>query len=224
MSKEIKSKNSKLFQEAKVLRESIKSELHCKARNLANTIEPLITNRDKDDRNSRNIVNALESLPDTETKGDIESIFENWFEGYIPEYDENQYTGSLYDIAKVAFIAGSRESDPKPVNSEIGKELEIISNKLMTPGINSFQIGLLASRIKNLSKEQSESEWISVCDRLPEKEGYYLVHTPLHNWGTDTYPCYEGMIWMDQDGVFRCGNTSVKKWRPMPEPPKESES
>ena len=67
-------------------------------------------------------------------------------------------------------------------------------------------------------------EWISVKERLPERDGMYIVHTrnltawkPLkHNVFIAEY-CFN-------DFVFRgWEDNNVTHWMPLPEPPKESE-
>ncbi|MEP0072821.1 MAG: hypothetical protein ABJE79_08955 [Marinomonas sp.] len=45
-----KSDNSKLFQEAEALRSSIRSELHCKARNKENSVQPINSTHETPDK------------------------------------------------------------------------------------------------------------------------------------------------------------------------------
>jgi hypothetical protein len=58
-------------------------------------------------------------------------------------------------------------------------------------------------------------EWISVNDRLPDKEGKYLVFMPSLTDETRYYASY-----------YACGNWGVGEpishWMPLPAPPKES--
>ena len=61
-----------------------------------------------------------------------------------------------------------------------------------------------------------KQEWISVEDRLPEKEGVYLVHTTYNIIETEVFYIskYDDIsYWWDLDGM-------VTHWMPLPEPPK----
>lgn len=61
-----------------------------------------------------------------------------------------------------------------------------------------------------------KQEWISVEDRLPEKEGVYLVHTTYNIIETEVFYISKHddiSYWWDLDGM-------VTHWMPLPEPPK----
>ena len=61
-----------------------------------------------------------------------------------------------------------------------------------------------------------KQEWISVDDRLPEKEGVYLVHTTYNIIETEVFYISKHddiSYWWDLDGM-------VTHWMPLPEPPK----
>lgn len=66
------------------------------------------------------------------------------------------------------------------------------------------------------------SRWIPVSERLPEKEGYYLVSTDINNYGDG-----REVAWFcdDADGkYFSCewsDYESVTAWMELPEPYKE---
>lgn len=76
---------------------------------------------------------------------------------------------------------------------------------------------------------QSDPRWIPVTERLPEKEGFYLV-TLEHKYGDETnirfFKNYETNI-----RFFKCesgerywskwGNETITAWMPLPEPYKE---
>lgn len=73
----------------------------------------------------------------------------------------------------------------------------------------------------NVAREQEQSQWISVKERLPEPFVSVLVQMPGEN------PCptvREGFI--TRDGIWHSAlydrePDEVTHWRPMPEPPKE---
>ena len=57
-------------------------------------------------------------------------------------------------------------------------------------------------------------KWISVEDRLPEQQGYFLVYMP--DWG------YEKVITAYRTlGCWHTGDAIVTHWQPLPEPPEE---
>ena len=53
-----------------------------------------------------------------------------------------------------------------------------------------------------------ESKWISVKERLPDKEGRCLVFTDYGDVTMDSY----------RDGMFVCNLGNVTHWKPLPEP------
>ena len=63
-------------------------------------------------------------------------------------------------------------------------------------------------------------EWISVKDRLPNKEQDVLAFSVLGNETRITLAgyCNDG-TWFD--GIFNCYINTVTHWMPLPEPPKE---
>ena len=64
------------------------------------------------------------------------------------------------------------------------------------------------------------SKWISVEDRLPEKQGYYLVYTEEDGVFSAEYnPKRERCPWTDESEGY-C-DFPVTHWMPLPEPPKE---
>ena len=76
-------------------------------------------------------------------------------------------------------------------------------------------------------EKQEQDRWISVKDRLPEKDGHYLVTLfdeidswtePLY-WNTTFGGRWQGLI---EDDFSDIGNVSA--WRPLPEPYTEEES
>ena len=80
--------------------------------------------------------------------------------------------------------------------------------------------------------ESLREQWISVDERLPDKEGKYLVTvydgiTPNVLYFYKRYPyCNRGIrtdrpVWCDCDNYVDFEEDSVTHWMPLPEPPKE---
>lgn len=74
-------------------------------------------------------------------------------------------------------------------------------------------------------------EWISVKDKLPEKDGWYLVYAPGY-WGNNrifglsnfAYSKFEKKFkakWGIERGCSSIPCACVTHWMPLPEPPKE---
>ena len=65
------------------------------------------------------------------------------------------------------------------------------------------------------------AEWISVKDRLPEKDGYYLVVT----YGVISIEEFskEKLAWLgyDWDNAEVYEMIGITHWMPLPEPPEE---
>lgn len=72
------------------------------------------------------------------------------------------------------------------------------------------------------------NEWISVKDRLPQKEGKYLIFTKIHftpdhvnqrnyRWGMEISSFYLDYGFISENGRY------AKAWLPLPKPPKRSE-
>ena len=64
------------------------------------------------------------------------------------------------------------------------------------------------------------SDWISVEDRLPDSEGYYLVYSPAYYGvrGMDYIREAHGFVWYTDENSPTSGNTH---WMPLPEPPED---
>ena len=95
----------------------------------------------------------------------------------------------------------------------------------------------IAEEIKQEIEDLPEA-WISVKDRLPEKEGKYLVYIndgrdfigmacfylDLHKFNKYEFPNQHRPGWCQYDsewGDYEVSN--VTHWMPLPEPPKEDE-
>jgi hypothetical protein len=66
-------------------------------------------------------------------------------------------------------------------------------------------------------EKQEEDRWIPVTERLPEKEGCYLVTVK-----NDHERRYSKTAWYSGDGWF--ARQDIIAWRPLPEPYTEEES
>lgn len=78
------------------------------------------------------------------------------------------------------------------------------------------EVQFLCDVVEMLEKGNCKQEWISVEDRLPEKEGVYLVHTTYNIIETEVFYISKHddiSYWWDLDGM-------VTHWMPLPEPPK----
>ena len=67
--------------------------------------------------------------------------------------------------------------------------------------------------------DRLRGRWISVDERLPEKQGFYLTARKTGNVGKTFFytPKYRtGKLW----GGYSCW-TSVTYWMPLPEPPED---
>lgn len=66
---------------------------------------------------------------------------------------------------------------------------------------------------------ENPCEWVSVEERLPDKEGTYLTYTDKDKMLMDVfciYPSHGTRFWVG-------GNGKVTHWMPLPEPPKGGE-
>lgn len=75
--------------------------------------------------------------------------------------------------------------------------------------------GIVANAINDYFKESaSKSAWISVDERLPDKQAQYLI--------VDDEGYMEVALWARQFGWFSHVNrgNEVTHWMPLPEPPK----
>ena len=99
----------------------------------------------------------------------------------------------------------------------------IIDAKRTDPETGSFAEHLADHLIANGVTVQ---EWISVKDRLPEEEGWYLVYTTPkreHKSINKAMFC-KGYAWGNFEPYWRGAGghwANVTHWMPLPEPPKE---
>ena len=77
------------------------------------------------------------------------------------------------------------------------------------------------------------SEWIRVKERLPEKDGWYLVYAPRY-WGNSKIYGLDGLAyanfkhnykdhWGIERGTGRGWPGIVTHWMHLPKPPKENQ-
>lgn len=69
-------------------------------------------------------------------------------------------------------------------------------------------------------------KWIPVAERMPEKEGSYLIWTTIYFTPDHVDECnhYDGMVIADfhpEFGFMGRAGVNAKAWMPLPEPPKE---
>lgn len=65
----------------------------------------------------------------------------------------------------------------------------------------------------------TDMEWISVKDRLPENPDYYLIACPVWSESGQGIGFFTGEKWQDEV-VFTEIHQYVTHWMPLPEPPK----
>lgn len=66
-------------------------------------------------------------------------------------------------------------------------------------------------------KESAQPKWISVEERLPDKDGTYIILVPMSNG-----PFVDADQYTIGNGWYEWGNDSgITHWMPLPEPPRE---
>jgi hypothetical protein len=76
-------------------------------------------------------------------------------------------------------------------------------------------------------REQEGNRWIPVTERMPEKEGSYLIFTTVYFTPDHVDECdhYDGITisgYHPEYGFMGNGGLFAKAWMPLPEPPKEA--
>ncbi|WP_010278851.1 DUF551 domain-containing protein [Paenibacillus senegalensis] len=96
--------------------------------------------------------------------------------------------------------------------------------------IYSKCIGCEIEMLQQLIKEKEQllkwfrerqDNWVSVKDRLPEQEGYYLTYTQQAGIFTTRFIGGEVRAFTDMLGF--AAYPGITHWMPLPEPPKEAE-
>lgn len=81
------------------------------------------------------------------------------------------------------------------------------------------------AEINRLEKELKKYDWIKCSDRLPDKDGKYLVCGDIHLWDIEKYRNNERIViarfterkeWLT--------SLSVKYWMPLPELPESEDN
>lgn len=71
---------------------------------------------------------------------------------------------------------------------------------------------------RGLRDGERKSNWISVKDRLPEKQRNYLVYVPPVYTNVVYFNGYE---WVVDEEEYCFISSDITHWMPLPEPPKE---
>lgn len=119
------------------------------------------------------------------------------------------------------------------------KLFNLLMDELPDPSPRDGEIRLLLERL--LANGVVVREWIPVTERLPEKDGSYLVFEQGfwfgHGWCNVTSFTKDGRkideydfqkrwenVWYRYDSEYGyCVTDSITHWMPLPEPPKEVE-
>ncbi len=87
----------------------------------------------------------------------------------------------------------------------------------------------IQSDLLGLPSVQPEPQWVSCNERLPRKDGVYLVYAPYYTGGSSTakenhegimFSRYKNKKWSIEHGYYKRPNC-VRAWMPLPEPYKE---
>ena len=89
---------------------------------------------------------------------------------------------------------------------------DLISRQAAIDAIFGRSHEIIKMRIGNLPSAQPEQQWIPCSERLPERNGYYLV---TGRQGAVNKRLYQDGYWY--------GNWTVIAWMPLPEPYKEDD-
>lgn len=111
---------------------------------------------------------------------------------------------------------------------ELGKEITRLhkridrlkrQNETLTVKKNDWE------RLAKFYEANEPNKWISVNDRLPEKNGMYLIFSPYTNKEGGIVYCNRFLT--KGNPIFPANSfeslSKVTHWMPLPEPPKESE-
>ena len=89
----------------------------------------------------------------------------------------------------------------------------ICESDVIRPCLDCGVCRRIAENVYNVC-DRKQSEWISVEDRLPKKEGLYLVYTKKGYIEIDRFAIFDvGYYWVELEDY-------VTHWMPLPEPPK----
>ena len=105
----------------------------------------------------------------------------------------------------------------------------IIEAKRIDPEIGSFAEWLAEYLVERLPTLTPQNEWVRVEERLPQKDGWYLVYAPGY-WGNSKIYGLDGLAysnfkhnykvhWGIERGTGRGWPGIVTHWMPLPAPP-----
>lgn len=107
--------------------------------------------------------------------------------------------------------------------------------KLTGQDPNSISISCLGSYLDGYERGLESTKWIPVSEKLPEKNGRYLVTRELNaagnTWNRVYIVNYSDLMGLKKEKVFWIGNVGkndfeqlqdVTAWQPLPEPYKEN--
>ena len=104
---------------------------------------------------------------------------------------------------------------------EADVEIDRLQTKLSDAGILTTEHLIDASKMVDVSSSVPLNNWISVKDRLPEKDSTVLIYTEAH----DTYMAKiykDSEAWPISNSCGCCGREErFTHWMPLPQPPKE---
>ena len=111
----------------------------------------------------------------------------------------------------------------------IAEAIKRIRHHMAVHGIGEYphiHIGEALTMAIDALREQEENRWIPVTERLPEKEGSYLIFATIYFTPDHVDECdhYDGITisWYHPEyGFMGDGGLFAKSWRPLPEPLRE---
>lgn len=114
---------------------------------------------------------------------------------------------------------------------ELGKEITRLHKRIDRLKNQKETLTITRNAWERLARSYEAYErnkWIPVDERLPEKEGTYLIFTDIHFIPDHVDDCdhYEGVEvsgFSPDFGFVSNNGIYAKFWMPLPEPPKESE-
>ena len=122
-----------------------------------------------------------------------------------------------------SFLAGyeAAKEHAHAALEEAEAEIDRLQTKLSEAGILTTEHLIDASKMVDVSSSATLNNWISVKDRLPEKDSTVLIYTDEH----DIYMAKiygENEAWPISNSCGCCGREErFTHWMPLPQPPKE---
>lgn len=115
-------------------------------------------------------------------------------------------------------------AEPPFVNNVLRRGLRLIKLALERIDFLKLDVDYYKLKLENLP----QNGWISVKDRLPDVEGFYLTYTPDGNWSgvlhySVKYQAFNTYDTLTPEEAQVVKLTDITHWMPLPEPPKEDE-